>query len=234
MTKIPAHGTASRYQGSRRNDNWAPCRCDLCRAAWRRDEKVRELRRLRGIPPYAPIGSIVAHVRLLLESGWTLAGIAREAEVGRRTLGNWLNTPPEGVQHDVAARVMALQPATTGPLLVPALGSVRRLQALAALGWPVSWAGPQAGISDTHARMLVRGRHASVTAAVAARIDAVYRRHCMVPGPSEFARAHARRNQWVTAVAWDDIDDPTDRPHNVIGQSRRRRAAASSELRSAA
>lgn len=226
MGNIPDHGTASRYQGSRRNDNWAPCRCEDCRAAYRRDEKVRELRRLRGIPAYAPIGPVVVHVRVLLESGWTLEGIAREANVSRRALGNWLNKPPAGVQHDVAARVLALKPATTGPQLVRALGSARRLQALAAMGWPISWAGPQAGITDTYARLLVRGRHRSVGAAVAARIDAVYRRHCMIPGPSEFARGHARRNQWVTAVAWDDIDDPNDKPHSAIGQYTRRRRAA--------
>jgi hypothetical protein len=219
MGKIPDHGTASRYQGSRRNDNWAPCRCSLCRAAFRRDEKARELRRLRGIPAYAPIGPVVAHLHALLDSGLTLAGIARDANVGRRTLGNWLNNPPSaGVQHDVAARVLALKPSSTGPLLVPALGTVRRLQALAAMGWPVSWAGPQSGISDTHARMLVRSRHGSVSASVAARVDEVYRRHCMAPGPSAFARGHARRNNWVTAVAWDDIDDPRDKPHSVIGQ----------------
>jgi lambda repressor-like predicted transcriptional regulator len=226
MGKIPDHGTASRYQGSRRNANWAPCRCDLCRAAFRRDEKVRELRRLRGIPSYAPIGPVAAHVRVLLESGWTLDSITREANVSRRALGNWLNNPPSGVQHEVAARVLVLKPATTGPLLVPALGSARRLQALAAMGWPVSWSGPQAGITDTYARLLVRGRHGSVGAAVAARIDAVYRRHCMIPGPSEFARAHARRNEWVTAVAWDDIDDPKDKPHSVIGRCERRRRTA--------
>ncbi|MEV7364294.1 hypothetical protein [Streptomyces sp. NPDC091299] len=226
MGKIPDHGTASRYQGSRRNDNWAPCRCDLCRAAWRRGEKVRELRRLRGIPGLAPIGPIVDHVRMLQESGWTLEGVAHEANISRRALGNWLNKPPAGVQHDVAIRVMAVKPATTGPLFVPALGSSRRLQALAAMGWPVSWAGPQAGITDTYARLLVRGRHQTVSSGVAARIDAVYRQHCMIPGPSEFARGHARRNEWVTAVAWDDIDDPNDKPHSVIGRCERRRSKA--------
>lgn len=223
MGKIPDHGTASRYQGSRRNDNWAPCRCELCRAAFRHDEKIRELRRLRGIPAYAPIEPVVARLRVLLQSGWTLEGIAREAEVGRRTLGNWLNNPPAGAQHDVAARVLRLKPAGTGPLLVSALGSARRLQALAAMGWPVSWAGPQADITDAYARLLVRGRQGSVSTAVAARIDAVYRRHCTIPGPSDIARAHARRNQWVTAVAWDDIDDPNDKPHSVRGRCERQR-----------
>jgi hypothetical protein len=30
----------------------------------------------------------------------------------------------------------------------------------------------------------------------------------------------------VTAVAWDDIDDPKDKPHSVIGRCERRRRTA--------
>lgn len=217
----PPHGTPSRYQGSRRNNNWAPCRCDFCRAAWRRDCKIRDLRKLRGAPPYVDRAVIVAHINRLIDSGWNLTAIYTTAGVSRRALWSWLNGTVEGVQHAVAARILALRPVPRTPDLVPAIGTARRLQALAAMGWPVTRSGIEAGISDTHARNLAAGRHQHVTREVAAKVAAYYRPRCLRPGPSACAKTVALRNGWVTALAWDDIDDPNDRPH--IHYPRRRR-----------
>lgn len=227
----PPHGTPSRYQGSRRNNNWAPCRCDLCRAAWRYDCKRRDLRRLRGAAPYADLAVVVAHINRLVDSGWNQTAIYTAAGIARRTMWSWLNGSVEGVQHAVAARVLALQPAPRTPDLVPAIGTARRLQALAAMGWPVTRSGIEAGISDTHARNLAGGRRQLVTSEVARKVDAYYRPRCMRPGPSACARTVARRNGWVSALAWNDIDDPKDKPHCIPGAQRRTsRKAASAQL----
>ncbi|MFF3324927.1 hypothetical protein [Streptomyces sp. NPDC002889] len=211
--RIPAHGAASRYQGPRRHNRWAPCRCDLCRAAWRRDCKIRDLRRLRGAAAYVDRAVVVAHINRLIASGWSQTAIYTTAGVARRTLWSWLNGTVEGVQHSAAARVLALRPVSRTPDLVPAIGTARRLQALAAMGWPVTRSGIEAGISDTHARNLARGRRQQVTKEVAQKVDVYYRQRCMRPGPSACAKTVALRNGWVTAVAWDDIDDPNDIPH---------------------
>lgn len=223
--RTPAHGTTSRYQGSRRNDNWAPCRCELCRGAWRRTAKKHELRRLRGIPSYAEPERVLAHIQRLLVANWTLVAIAREAQVGRRTLWNWMNGVHGGMQHAVALRVLALRPVPQIPQLVPAVGTVRRLQALAAMGWSLTWSGREAGISETYARALAAGRRSRVSVELAGRVDAVYRRHCMKPGPSKCAKTSALGNGWVTAVAWDDIDEPAEKPYRPRLRSAYRPAA---------
>lgn len=229
--EVPPHGTPSRYQGSRRNDNWAPCHCNLCRAAWRRACKIRDLRRLRGAPGYVDRAVVVAHINRLIDSGWNQAAIHKTAGVARRAMWSWLNGSVEGVQHAVAARILALRPIPRTPDLVPAVGTMRRLQALAAMGWPLTRSGIEAGISDTHARNLARGCHQQVTSEVARKVDAYYRPRHMHPGPSACAKTVARRNGWVTALAWDDIDDPNDKPHCIPGAQRRTsRKAASAQL----
>lgn len=223
--RIPPHGTYGRYQGPRRHNRWQPCRCDLCRAAATRQAKARELRRLRGIPSYVDRAPVAAHVQKLLAAGWDKTEIADAAKVSRRTVYNVLHSDLRTVQAATAAALVTLRP-EDAPSWRPVLGATRRVRALSAMGWPLWWTAAQAGLSETGLRDICRGRTQVISRARFEALDRVYRKYAMRPGPSDAARSTARAKKWVTAAAWNDIDDPADRPHSVIGQYTRRRKSA--------
>lgn len=103
------------------------------------------------------------------------------------------------------------------PKLVNAIPTHRRIRALLALGYAykeISAAVGQSG-SWTHATLQAD----RVTSVTAARVDAVYQRwQGTVPdGPlRERSRRYAMRNGFVPPLAWDDIDDLTERPKGAL------------------
>lgn len=176
--------------------------------------KAARLRRARGIPGYADAPAVADHVRSLLTAGWTRGQVADAADVNRRTLYGLLNSERPGIQQPTAARILALR-ARDAPGLVCAAGTMRRLQALAAAGWPVTWTARRIGVPGPTLRELANGGHARVNPAVAAAVTEVFRTHAMRPGPSAYARTIAARNRWPGALAWDDIDDPHETPQGL-------------------
>lgn len=104
-----------------------------------------------------------------------------------------------------------------GGMTIPALGSQRRIQALQAIGWRIRdiageldlWVADN-GVCQTLWQLM---RRDMTTRATAARIDAVYRRLNMTPGPSNHSRARAVNRGYLPPLAWDDIDDPDERPN---------------------
>jgi hypothetical protein len=160
------------------------------------------------VPAYVDKAPVAAHVETLLEARWTKNQIADASGVSRKTIWNVLYGERPTVQVATARALLALQPKRRTGGMVPALGAMRRLHALAAMGWPVEWSAEKVGISYTAARDITSGRTKSVQEAHSEAIDLLYRKHAMRPGPSAMARAVARGKRWPTAAAWDDIDDP--------------------------
>jgi hypothetical protein len=97
--------------------------------------------------------------------------------------------------------------------MVPAAGTVRRMRALAAIGWAPAELAPNFG-SREQVLQIRAGRTAMVTVLTASRVAAVYDRLSGTPGSSVRARNAARRAGWAPPLAWDgvDIDDPTAVP----------------------
>lgn len=95
---------------------------------------------------------------------------------------------------------------------VPALGTMRRLQALAAVGWSCEQI---AGLIGSHYRPLQKiraGQRDSVRLSTARRVAAVYERLAMHPRhdhSGKLTRHTARKHMWLPPLAWDHID--TDR-----------------------
>lgn len=106
-----------------------------------------------------------------------------------------------------ALRYKALR-ARLGHRRVDALGTRRRLQALAALGWPFRVVSVELGWEPTMAQKLTKVDR--VWADTAADVRVVYDRLSMTPGPSEQTRRRAARAGWLPPLAWDDdrLDDP--------------------------
>lgn len=99
---------------------------------------------------------------------------------------------------------------------LPATGTRRRLQALAALGWPSAEIAARLGVSD--AAVIARTSSSrTVDRTNAARIRRVYDELSMTVGPSSITRKRALAKGWVPPLAWDDdsIDDPSAEPQGV-------------------
>lgn len=179
----------------------------------RPQEKADRLRRHRGIPGRAPAAPVITHIRALQAARWTRVEIAEATHVSRQTLRRIL-TEQYAAQYRTAAAILALQPGQA-PSRVPALGTTRRIQALAAIGWPLAQTTSNTGIPRWMVAELAAGRSRKVPVAMAQAVDAVYRERCMQPGPSVRARKVAARNGWAPPLAWDDIDDPSETPQGV-------------------
>lgn len=156
------------------------------------------------------LASLVArHLRTLQAGGWTQLDIAAAARVDRRTVHNVLSGRVTTVHQRTAHAILALLPGRP-PARVPSIGTVRRLQALAVMGWPTTHIGAIAGL--TRVNDLMAGGLKRIPRAHATAIDTVFRTLRDTDGPSQLARSVAARNGWVPASAWCDIDDPDETP----------------------
>lgn len=101
-------------------------------------------------------------------------------------------------------------------ILIPALGTQRRLRALTALGWPTQALADRLGCTPDHIRWYRRAHDAGRLAHRdhAHRIAHLYEQLSGTPGPSPTARADAARRGWAPPLAWDDIDDPDATPYS--------------------
>jgi hypothetical protein len=93
---------------------------------------------------------------------------------------------------------------------IPAAGTRRRLQALAAIGWTLPPIAAEAGVDEDTLWLIRTGKTQAVRPRVAEAVAAVYDRRWDEPGPSTRSIAHARRLRWPPPMWWDDdvIDNP--------------------------
>lgn len=101
-----------------------------------------------------------------------------------------------------------------GGLMVPSIGIRRRLQALAALGWTLQEVDTRLGHERSYSSKLA-GTTGPIYATTAAEVTALYDDLSMTVPTGWIAdrqRRQAKLRGWLPPLAWDDIDDPTERP----------------------
>lgn len=100
------------------------------------------------------------------------------------------------------------------PAHVDSIGTARRLQALAAIGWSLDELTMYLGWPKGSVQNRRTARWPTVTRATADRVARVYDELSMTPGPSSRARDLAVRRGWSPPLAWndDEIDDPAAKP----------------------
>lgn len=186
----------------------------------RRQVKIRQSQ-LRGLPSKVDATEVWAHVDALIAEGWSAKVIARTAKVLDQTVRNRL----PGIQRERAQRLLAvnrdaLYRAAADTQLVPAIGAVRRIRALQALGWPLEHIGPTRHAAADVLRMEGRA-DGTIRAARWREIAAAYDRLSMKRGPSDTCRRIGRKASFPLPLCWDDaeIDNPNAAPE------RRRRPA---------
>lgn len=107
--------------------------------------------------------------------------------------------------------------------LVPALGTVRRLRALMALGWPSPQLAGRTGMATEQVLRLVAGGRERVRRGTAAAVARLYDELSMRPGPSTRTRLRATARGWMPPLAWDEdsLDDPAAVPVATPARSSR-------------
>lgn len=98
-----------------------------------------------------------------------------------------------------------------GKSLIDRTGTLRRVQALMAMGWACRDIAARIGYARPD-DLLRPGR--PILRETAERVARLYEELCMTPGPSVRARAIAARRGYAPPLAWDDdtIDDPNALP----------------------
>jgi plasmid maintenance system antidote protein VapI len=156
-----------------------------------------------------------AHIERLIAAGWLKTQIARTAGLNHHTVIDVLDGQPT-VANRVALAILSIPigqpPADTRD--TDATGTIRRLRALVAIGWPIAQLAPRIGLYETACGNIVRGELRQVRTATAQAVAAVYRDLSRTPGPSNRTRILTAKKRWAPPAAWDDdrLDDPTAVP----------------------
>jgi hypothetical protein len=215
------------------------CRLPACverRRAWQ-----RELRRRKreGQPPRIDAQPVRAHLTRLQAAGistyrvaliagvddWTVRAFMPSTE-GRRARKH--TTSPE-----IAAKILAVTPEIAISGYVDGTGTRRRIQALAANGWPIRRLPEHLDLNGTYLGDLVTGRQKDqpVFAATAEKVAYAYEqlknkkptRNGIEAGIARRIRTLAAAKRWPPTRYWDermgDIDDPHFEP--MYGITRR-------------
>ncbi|MFJ4418233.1 hypothetical protein [Streptomyces sp. NPDC088925] len=213
---IAPHGTLSRHKHH-------GCKCQPCYEAFRQYTRSRYRRIGYGTwNPLADAAPVRAHIDALRAAGHTMTGITLDADVSSATIARIYYMGAPTVRTEVAERILSLKP-TDAPRLSPhsavdGTGTRRRIQALAAMGWPFTALGGRLGVHPRRLSDLARADR--VSAATAKRIADAYRTlHTLNPAQHgvgrqaiTMARNFAARQNWHGPLAWDDIDDPNATP----------------------
>lgn len=201
------------------------CRCRACTdaaTAWaRRFQHARS----QGRSLTVPIEPLRAHLDRLRTLGMTQREVAEASGVSQGTIRNIVEGRVRRCSHVTASRLIGVRDRTiAGHGEVPAVGTVRRLRALACIGYDSLDLAPLLGCSAAYVRTLRRGQYRTVHATTHDTVRAAWDSLQSTPNPAgRRAIGFARRHQWAPPAAWDDgygphgIDNPDAEPIGVPG-----------------
>ena len=211
MTRpLPPHGTPARYYG---NSSRPGCRCQPCSRAATREDALRILDRLNGRPRRVPSGPVWQHILNLRATGLNDRQIRIKAGITGETAIARVGRQPT-VSRNTADRILAVpltHKADSG--FVPALGSMRRMQALYVQGHGNAELAQATGFTAGFISALVGGHFQYVKAHTASLIRQQFAELSTRQGGNKRAMARGREEGWHGPMAWDDIDDPSAQPY---------------------
>ncbi len=195
----------------------AGCRCYDCGAFQSAYEQNRKAAVKAGTwQPFVDAAPVIAHLDALAAEGIGFQRIAAAAglKVGLVTrYTNRFRPRPRRIRPAAAEALLAVTAfgAMSAGRLVPSVGSQRRAQALAAIGWPLAAQAARVGVARTEYRNAINRPRIHVR--VARKIADLFEELSATPGPSLRSRRYAMQHGWPAPLAWDDdIDDPAASP----------------------
>lgn len=209
------------------------CRRPACVERYNANERERNRLKKQGTyQRFADAAPVREHVLQLIAAGATPHGIARQSGASDTTVRGLLPRQSSRrhapLRHRIlaenAAMLLALTPDDVIPRFTPALGTVRRIQALVANGWPMIRLGAHVGLYPTYVGDLVdraaRGEtrvRGTTALAVACGYDMVRdwkpTRHGINKAAAAYARDFARGRDWPPTRYWDQFPGALDDPH---------------------
>lgn len=220
-TAIPAeafeHGDPKRYRRG--------CRCDDCKAGVNAENKRNRYLLAVGRSPLVSVDRAADHLVRLRMAGMSDVEILAAARICTDQLYRFLRR--EGrLRRNTERQILAVSvPVRAGQdncSTTDGTGTRRRLQALAAAGWPASELAFRLGMYKERVTYLLHGGGGGqVTLRVEALVRAVYldlwgerpEEHGVARHLALRARRLAVRRGWHPAAVWDDIDNPDEQPN---------------------
>lgn len=200
------------------------CRCASCRARRATDSRAQSQRVRTGeAQVFMPPESVIPHVRELMRNGWRYADIAKVSGVAVPTIQRIMVGRTRRVEQETALALLGTTPnmrhRIVGKDSVDATGTIRRLRALAALGWSFPTLSARLGRTRGYVANLVSQRFVTVHTRdmVANLYDELWDQLPQPVTPTERAvakrqREHAQAMGWSPPLAWDDIDNDVTPP----------------------
>lgn len=171
-----------------------------------------------GIKTRRDAAPVRRHLQLLRRT-MSIHDIAKAASMHYTSIWMILHGERDTVLPATEKKILAVTP-INGAVLLDSIGSRRRVQALAAVGWTGEEIGrlvaARRGDAWANITRVLKGQR--ITASLAHEIAAVYEDLQQQVPPSttasKRAKARAQRERWAPPAAWDgiDIDDPDAKP----------------------
>lgn len=188
------------------------CNATGCLTCWQR-EYARRVYRAKAYGQWDPKGDkeqVRNHLITLRNQGVGVTAICEKSGVARSTVQRIIAGQNKWVSTSVEARLLAV--GVDAAKRIDVTGSKRRLQALNAIGWSTYELAKRLGTSQDHVWSIMR-RQTWVTAEVRDSIAKLYGELSMHLGPSDTIRTRAAAARYAPPLAWNNIDDPAERPH---------------------
>lgn len=206
------------------------CRCYPCCGARSAYDADRQRQITAGTwQPFTDAAAVREHLCYLQANGLGMRRIAELTGITRNCLLRMLRDCGQRkavarVRTGHARAILALRPGidtARDGALIDATGTLRRIRALIACGYPQAHLAARLGMSPGNFADF--GTRPHITAGRARAMRALYDELSMLPpeaagilpGSITRARGHAARNGWPKPLQWDDdeIDDPAAQPH---------------------
>lgn len=215
MKPLADHGTTARAKG-RPALGVKGCPCTPCRRAEAAYDKKRRVFNATGRNLMVDTEPVVIHLKDLFAAGAGWNQIAEAAGSSTATMHAILTGRVKRCRRTTASKLLAVKAQEVIPSSRPvdAVGSIRRMHALLALGHTNKAITAASGVEHSMLSDLINERVTVVTRHVAERIDVGFRALAAQRGTSVRSLNRARRNNWAPPAAWDDeaIDDPGAEP----------------------
>lgn len=191
------------------------CTHPACTEARFRYFKQWRLDRVRGEQRTMGIDRVRVHIFALMGAGWSRRAIAGTAGVAVSTVCGVVKETQHKIRRTDAERIFAIDPATLPTTthegdrfqpFVPRVGSVRRVQALLAIGWRAADIAAECGLSPQTVYGTCHQKGQWVTTDTHEKIKAAYRVLSQKRGPSERTARRAASRGYVGPTAWHDPD----------------------------
>lgn len=193
---------------------WTLCRCEPCRVSNRKMAK----RNRAGLAVVEGREAAWARLASWHRRGWSPKLVADVTGVGNEPVRDYYAAMDRGavipMTQLTVRRVLAAGDEPTGTGLLPAIGTMRRLQALTVMGWSMDELSARYNTPPKTLSCIRSGRLRSIRGESAQLVSRIYEELWDQRGPGRRAATQALHRGWVGPLAWDDetIDSPETTP----------------------